>query len=340
MVILNLFGKIQPICISKKLKIFISNLPNDIDDDMKQKFVFEMKANILHNMIEKNKFSEKPRYDIFFSLKKKFPGQKSSFEIDKENYFQEIADNAIYMYFDFSYNDMPLGEMDENPFDKRFCEDDYAEKILNFINYMEDSISPELGGNRVDYIYSSNHEGENNGVIFFREQNLDVGIKVLKKWGELFDGFLNAKDDYLKLDYLFNALYKDNEYNEYHYFKAYSLCQMMLENRGETELDWKLPEFIDDNSLSSEKKENIALILRQIRNKIGHGDFVALDTKLKALAEETMNNRFWFDYSELSKRNWILSFACGEIDSCVRRIIFTMLTDRNRIETIKKQTKK
>lgn len=340
MLILNIFGKIQPICLSKKLKLYIANIPNDEDHDWNETFVKEMKASLQHNIIEHNKFSAKSKYDILDNFKKKFPEQKYSFKDDQNKYFQEIADNAIYLYFDYSYEDMPLGGWEENPFDGRFCEEDYAEKILDFINYMENDINPELGGTRIHWIYSSNHNGENNRRIFFGGQPVRTGMHVLKKWGVLFDNYLDTKDDYLQLDYLVNSLHKDNEYNEYHYFKSYSLCQMLLENSRETELDWKLTEFINDESLSTEKKEKITPILRQIRNKIGHGDFTGLEIKLEAFAKEVMDGRFWFDYSEYSRRNWILSFVCGIIDECVRGIVLELFKNRDKIYALKKKNKK
>ena len=46
---------------------------------------------------------------------------------------QEIVDNIIYIYLDYSYDDMPMGGWDENPFDGRLCEKDYAEIIVVFL---------------------------------------------------------------------------------------------------------------------------------------------------------------------------------------------------------------
>lgn len=56
------------------------------------------------------------------------------------------------------------------------------------------------------------------------------------EWGKLFDNFLINRERYLQLDYLINSIYKDNEYNEYHLIKDFSLCQLMLENKCEAEL--------------------------------------------------------------------------------------------------------
>lgn len=45
----------------------------------------------------------------------------------------EIVNNMICIYLDYNYDDMPLGGWETNCFDGRMCENDYAEKIINFI---------------------------------------------------------------------------------------------------------------------------------------------------------------------------------------------------------------
>ena len=42
MVVLNLLGKIEPICISQKLKLYVSNLPQTEDNNWMSHLVEEM----------------------------------------------------------------------------------------------------------------------------------------------------------------------------------------------------------------------------------------------------------------------------------------------------------
>lgn len=47
MTVLSILGKIEPICISKKLKLYISNLPDSPDNDWQSELVYEMKKDLL-----------------------------------------------------------------------------------------------------------------------------------------------------------------------------------------------------------------------------------------------------------------------------------------------------
>ena len=64
MVVLNIFGKIEPICISDKLKLYISNLPNEENNDWNKELVDEMRAAMKMDIIESEKLGIKPNIDI------------------------------------------------------------------------------------------------------------------------------------------------------------------------------------------------------------------------------------------------------------------------------------
>lgn len=159
-------------------------------------------------------------------------------------------------------------------------------------------------------------------------------IDALKKWGTLFDQFLKDKNDFLLFDYIANTIYKDNEHNENHLMKLYSLCQLFLENKWEGELDKKLQIFLT-YATSEERKKRQAGLFRKMRNKIAHGDFVALENVVETYAKEFLDESFLFDYSEYSRKNWTLLNVCCELDDIVRRLIFMLLTDREKLERIK-----
>lgn len=97
-------------------------------------------------------------------------------------------------------------------------------------------------------------------------------------------GFLSFKsNDYLQIDYIARALHDSEQYDTYHFFKLFSLCQMFLENKKESELDYKLSQFLDQ-CFTEEKRNKIAVVLRQMRNKIAHGDFIAFEQKAEEYA--------------------------------------------------------
>lgn len=98
--------------------------------------------------------------------------------------------------------------------------------------------------------------------------------------GKTFYRFLHLRNDYLLFDYLVNTIHKDNEYNENHLTKAFSLCQFFLEKHKESELDSKLPQFFELRESESNATRQ-AELFRQMRNKIAHDDFLAFETVVK-----------------------------------------------------------
>lgn len=155
----------------------------------------------------------------------------------------------------------------------------------------------------------------------------------MKKWGELIDSFIVDKNDYLLLDYLINSIHKDNTYNEYHLLKSYSLCQLFLEKERESELDNKLVDFIDEKS--EERKKTSAVYYRKLRNKIAHGDFCAFEGIVEEYAKEILDGHMSYDYSELSRKNWVISHVCCSLDSIVRKLVFMLFNDRTKLQGLK-----
>ena len=121
--------------------------------------------------------------------------------------------------------------------------------------------------------------------------------------------------------------------------KAYSLCQLFLEDEREAELDKKLPEFLD-SSYSIAEREKIAICFRQIRNKIAHGDFIEFNKKIEEYTKQFMDGHFDFDYSEYSRQNWAISNICCALDDALRKMLFMLFTNRTKLEQIKKAVNK
>lgn len=337
MVVLNVSGKIEPICISDKLKLYISNLPNEEENNWNKELVNEMRIAIQFDIIESEKIGVKSNIDIRKIYSQRFPQMPLPAGTSEDVYLQKIADNMICLYFDYSYEDMPLGDWDTNCFDERFCEEDYAEKVIDFINFVSYGKSTKIPSIVPQWVYSSNHNLQNCHRIFWEGGSFDIYIESLKKWGQIFDAFLKCKNDYLQLDYLMNSIHEDTNYSTYHYFKMYSLCQLLLEKNKEFELDWKLPQFLDRNYSIQERNE-ISTLLRQMRNKIAHGDFTGLENRIEEYARRVMDGRYNFDYSEYSRKNWVLLNACCLLEDVVRNIMVMLFTDIEKLKLIKDTT--
>jgi len=339
MVVLNFYGQIPKICISRKLGLYLSNLPNKEQDNWRDGLSNELcLAQNVDRIFQENLGTNYP-CGIYKLYSKVFPG-KNLPEVFEKQHYDELASNMICISFDYSYDDMPLGGWDTNCFDGRLCEEDYAEKIIDFINF---SSYPYVGStitfpNPVPkWIYSSNQVEIDHYRVFWGGDPAPEYICALQEWGSLFDSFLHDKSDFLLFDYLINSIHKDSEYNEYHLMKSYSLCQLFLEKEHETELDIKLPYFFRHQFDSDDDRKRCACLLRKLRNKIAHGDFIAFEKCIEDYAVAFMKGRFRFDYSEYSRRNWVVLHICCQLDEVIRQLIHMLFYDRTVLNQLKKQ---
>lgn len=346
MVILNLLGKIEPICISQKLKLYVANLPKDDDNDWNAHLVEEMEIALRFSAIKSGIYEAnygKPLFkDIKSILKTKYPHVCVD-EMSEHECIQYIADDMICLYFDYDYNDMPLGDWITNCFDGRLCEGDYAEKIVYLIHLMcKQDIHerhPQLPSSAPFSIYfsDSNNDDSNYRFIFSGTTDIKQPLKNLTQFGKLLDDYLISDNDYYFLDYICRELYliDRDAFSTNHCQKLYSLCEFFLERDTDRELDEKLPQFLRD-TYSFEDRKRIAEISRQIRNKVAHGDFLKYKEKLEEYASTIMEpNGYWFDYSEYSRENWAIMNLCFNLLHAIENLFAESLCNRSQIETLK-----
>ena len=336
MVVLNFYGKIEPICISEKLGLYLSNLPNEEFNEWKDELADELELAVKADKIYQEKLGTNYPCGIIRLYHSLFPKETIPESFSKEHY-SKIAEQMICIYQEYDYEDMPLGGWETNCFDGRLCEEDYSENIIVFINFISCShtVDCRLPNLVPQWTYSSNYDEIDHYRIFWGGERSEDYISALLKWGNFFDDFLCSRNDYLLFDYLVNTIHKDNEYNENHLMKAFSICQLFLEKERESELDYKLPQFFRPNFTETELKRQ-AELFRKMRNKIAHGDFEALETVIETYATEFMDGRFAFDYSECSRKNWTIQHVCCELDYAVRELMCMMLVDREKLDKIKK----
>lgn len=337
MLVLNCYGKIDRICVSQKLGMYLSNLPDFNDNNWKEHLKEQLKLTNDADILYRNYLKMKCSSGLVKLYHKVFP-DKGVPEEFTEIHYKELTEMMICVTFDYDYEDMPLGDWDTNCFDGRFCEDDYAEKIIDFMIFLTRSNllnkDVKFPGPVPQWIYSSNHDELDHYRMFWGGESIERYIKSILEWGRLFDTFLDSREQYLQLDYLINSIYKDAEYNEYHLNKDYSLCQLFLEKKRECELDTKLQNFLPMNMSDIERKE-CAELLRKLRNKIAHGDFLTFENKIEEYATKFLDGKFAFDYSEYSRKNWTVSHICCLLDDVLRRIIYMMFYDYKTLESIK-----
>lgn len=341
MLIIDVYGEIEKTKISDKLNIYISNVPSNwkkiIVEDMMQE-IRQQKVDMEYNL---------RRYGSIYLIEYTVAYFKRIIEtnIEKcsdhsletiEECLDYLADNMVCLFFDYDYEDMPFFDWTTNCFDERFCEEDYAEKVMYFSNFVNHEVQ---NGIHMNCIFTSNmnpleHTRILNNLNFRVDskfnnwKSTDDYIVELQKMGKRIDDILNSENDYYRLDYIMNGIYKDNSYNQNHYLKVFSLLELALltPNHRTNEIDNLLIPYLKNDYGAD--ATGVAEILRQMRNKIGHGDFKAFNEKAEEFAQKYMT-RYSFDYSEYSRLNWILLYTCCLLDDLLRAIIFNQLKGLN-----------
>lgn len=339
LVIIDFCGKIPRTLVSNKLKMYIANIPEDWKEEIAGEILKEIrqqKFDILESIVNGTQ-----SYEMEYSLSHlqniiRFNiNADISHEINSiEKCVQYLVDNMICLYFDYEDEDMPFFDWETNCFETRCCEEDYAEKIINFINFIHRDLPDEI---HVNIIYSSNDVPFQKTRILFNlgfkmfsgrnySKNINDSINKILDTGKKIDSFLKSETEYYKLDYLINGIYKDNSYNQNHYLKSFSLLELVLLKpyQQTNEVDKLLIPYLSDRY--GEDSIAVVKLLRQMRNKIGHGDFKGFNSKAEFFAQQFMIN-FHFDYAEYSRLNWILLHTCCLLDDLLRAILFDQLTN-------------
>ena len=337
MVIIDVYGKITKIKLSDKLKLYISN----VSDDWKESIIEDMLQEIRQQKVDMA--DNLKRYGKTFQTEYSISYLKEIVHANVEDYtkynldsiescLQCLVDNMICLFFDYEYQDMPFFDWTSNCFDGRFCEEDYAEKVMYFSNFVNHDIQ---NGIHMNCIYTSNinpkeHTRILSNLSFRIDSNFkgcrttDDYITELKKMGNRIDSILKSENDYYKLDYIMNGIYSDNSYNQNHYLKTFTLLELVLlkPNQNTNEIDKLLIPYLDKKY--GEVSSEVAKLLRQMRNKIGHGDFKGFNEKAEKFAQKFMKH-FHFDYTEYSRLNWVLLHTCCLLDDLLRITIFQQL---------------
>lgn len=348
MVVLNILGKIEPTCISQKLKLYIANLPNDEMNNWNAHLVKEietaLKLSIAQSEIFEKHYGKSTAKNIKNIVKNTYPYLCVE-DMSELECVQHIANEMICLYFDYKYDDMPVGDWTSNCFDGRLCEGDYSEKIAYLIHficnqYIHD-IYPKVPESAPYSIYFSDDFNIRNNycLLFNGTTDIEQSLKNLTEFGKLLDNFLVEENDFYFLDYLCCELYKIDQspFTANHCQKLYSLCEFFLEKNNDRELDEKLPPFIKD-SYSMDDRKKIAKIARQVRNKVAHGDFSKFREIIEEYASEIMDkNGYLFDYSEYSRQNWAIMNLCFNLLNAIQNLTAAILTDKKSIASIKKQ---
>lgn len=343
MVILNILGKIEKTYISRKLGLFISNLPNggetnwnNWQEGIKDTLRIAYETEKLEASQYIGKFGSGPNNVFETRVLEKATEVLNITEESKEavieKYIDFLSKNMIYIDIDYQNCDIPCEGTAYSCFEGGSCEDEPVEKILEFLDFVTRGVRNQ----RVTLpycIYSTSQKRDRDYRLLFRgTTDIDEAISELKKWGDLLDKYLISEKEFYQLDYLCNALFNidSDGKNTYSYMKLYSLCALFLEKEKESELDYKLP-YLMNPSLEISDREGMSELMRKIRNKIAHGDFEKLNELLECYAQKYMDGKFWFDYTEYTRSSWIMLHISCTLEDILKLLIHMMLHDNTKV---------
>ena len=350
LVLINIYGKIQPIIISKKLGIGISNPSSDWVDGFLGDFEKEI---LIHNhdiaSFEKSGFDiswANNRYDLENLV------MQLGWQEDKKSTMQIIAEHLIEIQVSDFENS--LLQIKNEHLDNPTCEPQYTRKFLKFCSVLQSSRNAEKIIPRqvppstynsddlhvqpliLNYLLAMLHTHPHFKVTI--DDYTEGGIASLKYIGKLIDEFLITDEDFWLLDYIINAIYFDNDYNAYHIFKVMSIIELLIINpkrngKTEGETEQKLPFFLSEY-IPASKGVLFAELMRKFRNKIGHGDFRAVQKLLEQYRQEFMEN-FWFDEIEYSIESWTYGDICIRLNEALGEILWLMLSDKAKLQELR-----
>lgn len=349
MVLLNMYGKIESTIISKKLGVGICNPAPDWVEGLQDDFNEEIL--VYNHKISSFKQSGMDvswatgRYDLQNIV------EQLGWQEDEKSDMQIIAEHLIEIQV--SNFESSLLQMKNENLDSPTCEPQYTRKFLDFCCKVQSSKSaqkvipkqipfstynsddlqrePQI----INYLQAMLHPHPNYKVTV--SDYTQGGITSLTKIGKLIDDFLVTDKDFWLFDYIINALFSDKDHNAYHVFKTMSLIEMLIINpkgNGKTagEIERKLPQFLSSR-IPQEAGALFSQIMRKLRNKIGHGDFTAVQQLLEDYRQTFMQN-FWFDEFEYSVENWTYGDICLRLDEALNEILWLMLFDKDKLVSL------
>ena len=124
MVVLNFYGSIKSaICISDKLKLYISNFNSDNIPEWISGWKGELEEELLQamaiNVLNNKRYNIQKGDPLIILYNNIFPNNPTTTSLTKKK-IENITDKMLCIYFNNEYSDMQMGECNTNSFDGPF----------------------------------------------------------------------------------------------------------------------------------------------------------------------------------------------------------------------------
>lgn len=350
--------KINPICISKRLGLYIKNADCKF---FRQEIKYLLYEDYHRNFEKDYHFRKK----ILSSLNDEYYSGLLKKDISKLTAAQILSLISKYIIvFDYEYSESSLlvgdeifseckedelsKELHKTPLINPTNEYDIEYKFLFLYNFVERSkgkkrndldILFNTGCSDWPYSYIFNmlmqktykSREENQSYIFYKyykNYNSEFANKIngLIKFGKKYDKIVVNSDEYFKLDFIAEILLSADK-SQYSLLNYVLLIEMLIINPvrdTRSQLKDKLKFFVDDLSIEFENEidvENFSTLIYDIRSRLIHGNFNSLKKELFKYKKNYLKN-FTFDYGEYKEENWIIGHLNLELRNILKNIMY------------------
>ena len=348
MVGLECLGKITPICISKKLGLYIKNADDKyLRDQIKDELIDDYNKNLERNA-DYFKYNSRQIISLISKYLIIFDYEFSNDSI--------ITDDEI---FDRCDEDKLSTELKKTPLINPLDEYEIEYKFLYLYNFVERSKTNKRDD--LDMIFYTGFPNWQFNEIFNRfiiktfkerkevyilykyydnyENEYNDKIGGLISFGKKFDIVIKQSSDYLKLDFIVETLLAA-ENNQYSILNYISLIEMLIVNPKcdtRNQMKQKLKFFINNDILKANEESEIEYysgLIYDIRSRLIHGNFNSLKKELIKYKNRYMQS-FNFDYGEYKEENWILISISIKLRQIVKNIMIKFFNEYEKLEDFK-----
>lgn len=370
MVGIECLKKISPICVSKKLGLYLKNFDHTY---LKNEIKYLLIEDYNNNFEKDNHFRKR----IVECFKDDYYNGLLDRDISKLNVNQILSLISKYIIiFDFEFSGNSVitddeifekcevnelsDELHKTPLINPIDEYEIEYKFLYLYNFIDRS-KGEKRDDLDEIFYTGYPDWQRNYIfdnfiaktykkrkekdypIFYQyydsySSEYEEKINGIISFGKKYDMIVNNSDDYLKLDFITETLLSA-ERNQYSLLNYISLIEMLIVNPSSNirnQLKNKLKYFIDSEFSEDIETdiENFSTLLYDIRSRLIHGNFNSLKRELFKYKNNYMKN-FDFDYGEYKEENWIIISINLKLRKIVKNIMYKYFNEYEKLNDFK-----
>lgn len=371
MVGIECLKKINPICISEKLGLYIKNADHKY-----------LKGEIKYLLLE----------DYYKNYEKDYHFRKKIIDCFNDEYYAGLLEKDIsklnlnqilslvskyIIIFDYEFSENAIitdDEIFDRCDDKELSEELHKTPLINPIDeyeieykflYLYNFVERSKGRarNDLDEIFYTGYPDWQMNYTFdrfisktYRERKdaynymfykyyknyiseFEDKVKGLIAFGKKYDRIVCTSDDYLKLDFITETLLSADS-SQYSLLNYISLIEMLIVNPAfntRSQLKDKLKYFIDDDVLKTDSEtelENFSTLLYDIRSRLIHGNFNSFKKELFKYKNNYMKT-YNFDYGEYKEENWIIISINLNLKRIVKNIMYKYFNEYEALNDFK-----